>query len=172
MKRKRNKEGIESVPSIASSTRVRHPFLTAPMKNSCCSIATELLADRAYLWRSFSWRLQERTTTLSLALARFFCGRMSIHDLLYVSWEVNGTLITTTLWRGESCAGLAIKLILQLFHLSWKEIFIEKLLIQRCFFDFTIMIYPLTETERFIMDSLYLFHSGVHIVAFLKSRRV
>lgn len=129
-----DKEGIESVPSITTSTRVRHPFLTAPMKNSCCSIATELLADRAYLWRSFSWRLQERTTTLSLALARFFCGRMSIHDLLYVSWEVNETLITTTLWRGESCASLAIKLILQLLHFSWKEIFNVILLIQCCFF--------------------------------------
>lgn len=112
------------------------------MKNSCCSIATELLADRAYLWRSFSWRLQEKTATISLALERFFCGNTSIHDLRYVSWEVSRTLITTTLWRGgSSCTGLAAKLIPQLLDLfSSKEILIQASGNWRCPFDSMITV--------------------------------
>lgn len=114
------------------------------MKNSCCSIATELLADRAYLWRSFSWRLQEKTATISLALERFFCGNTSIHDLRYVSWEVSRTLITTTLWRGgSSCMedGLAAKLIPQLLDLfSSKKIFIQASGDWRCLFDSMIAV--------------------------------
>lgn len=62
-----------------------------PMKNSRRSIATELLAGRLYLWRSFSWRSRRSgrnssaiSFSLSLSPARFFSHSSLPHLVNYL----------------------------------------------------------------------------------------